>query len=222
MNNDFLAVIAPFWDIIVGILIILVVAVAAILIFLRMPQTDRISKIQIWLLYAVTKAEEELGSGTGEAKLLIVYNAFLTKFPIVSKFVPFSLFKILVDRALEEMEKMLSKNPAIKEKILNGEICSKTVKEVIDAAKALPEKSPEPTMEVSEPKEVSPQPAPTTIIRVKNPTISRLGPSTVWQRVNTYSPDSEKTYEATEIVGDWLKIGESEWIYREDIEIISK
>ena len=42
-----------------------------------------------WLLYAVAAAEKALGSGTGELKLRQVYDAFLIKFPIISKLMSF-------------------------------------------------------------------------------------------------------------------------------------
>ena len=45
-----------------------------------------------WLLFAVAAAEKALGSQTGELKLRMVYDQFLTKFPVVSKFMSFKAF----------------------------------------------------------------------------------------------------------------------------------
>lgn len=69
-------------------------------------------KAKEWLLYAVTLAEKELGSGTGRIKLRQVYDAFLEKFPVFSRFVPFETFSSWVDEALELMKQMLRTNEA--------------------------------------------------------------------------------------------------------------
>ncbi|MFR6482019.1 MAG: hypothetical protein ACLUPD_10785 [Anaerotignum faecicola] len=42
-------------------------------------------KVKEWLLLAVTEAEKELGSGTGQLKLRYVYDLFLRRFPAVAK-----------------------------------------------------------------------------------------------------------------------------------------
>lgn len=68
-----------------------------------------------WLLFAVTQAETELGNGTGRLKLLYVYNLYVTKFPIIGKFMPFTLFEKMVDWVLLEMRKMLEENKEIAE-----------------------------------------------------------------------------------------------------------
>ena len=65
-----------------------------------------------WLLWAVLKAETELGDGTGQLKLLMVYNMFIERFPVISKFMPFKVFSILVDKALDKMKDILQ-NEAI-------------------------------------------------------------------------------------------------------------
>lgn len=71
---------------------------------------NEIANIKEWLLYAVTEAEKALGSNTGRLKLRQVYDDFLKTFPIMSKFIPFSVFSRLVDLALIEMRKLLSTN----------------------------------------------------------------------------------------------------------------
>lgn len=72
------------------------------------------SKVREWLLYAVTLAEKDYGSGTGQIKLRAVYDMFLTKYPKLSIFVSFETFSGWVDIALEKMRKMLAENPAAK------------------------------------------------------------------------------------------------------------
>ena len=41
----------------------------AIYSFVKMPSDKQLNKVREWLLYAVTKAEKELGAGTGKLKL---------------------------------------------------------------------------------------------------------------------------------------------------------
>lgn len=79
-----------------------------------LPTKKQTEKIKKWLLYAVTKAEAELGSGTGELKLRHVYDLFLTRFPMLSKFLSFELFSKWVDEALESMKEMLNRNVDVK------------------------------------------------------------------------------------------------------------
>ena len=66
-----------------------------------------------WLLYAVAAAEKALGSGTGELKLRQVYDAFLAKFPVISKFMSFNTFKALVDDALNTLEELIQGNEKV-------------------------------------------------------------------------------------------------------------
>ena len=74
-------------------------------------------KAKEWLKYAVCVAEEELGSGTGQLKLHMVYDMFVEKFPALASVLPFSIFSKWVDLALEWMREQLEKNEMIKLKI---------------------------------------------------------------------------------------------------------
>lgn len=74
-----------------------------------------------WLLWACTEAETALGNGTGQLKLLFVYDLYLGKFPVVAKLIPFALFSKFVDWVLPAMRKMLE-NEQIKEKVESGSI----------------------------------------------------------------------------------------------------
>jgi hypothetical protein len=69
--------------------------------------------LKSWLVFAVAAAEKALGSGTGELKLRQVYDQFLDKFPVLSKFMSFEMFSGLVDKALESLEDMLNTNEAV-------------------------------------------------------------------------------------------------------------
>lgn len=65
------------------------------------------SVIRSWLLLAVTEAEKQLGSGTGQQKLKRVYLWFTERFPVASFFVAFETYSKWVDTALEVMEQIL-------------------------------------------------------------------------------------------------------------------
>ena len=87
----------------------LVLVVGAIILFIIKERKN----IKHWLLFAVSAAEKALGSGTGELKLHQVYDAFLTKFPVVGKFVSFNTFKKLVDEALNTLEELIQNNEKV-------------------------------------------------------------------------------------------------------------
>lgn len=71
-------------------------------------------KAKEWLKYAVCVAEEELGSGTGQLKLHMVYDMFVDKFPALASVLPFNIFSKWVDLALEWMREQLEKNENIR------------------------------------------------------------------------------------------------------------
>lgn len=71
-------------------------------------------KAKEWLKYAVCYAEEQLGSGTGQLKLHMVYDMFVDKFPTLASLVPFNIFSGWVDLALEWMREQLEKNENIR------------------------------------------------------------------------------------------------------------
>lgn len=57
----------------------------AIYSFVKMPSDKQLNKVREWLLYAVTKAEKELGAGTGKLKLRYVYDMFVARFEWLAK-----------------------------------------------------------------------------------------------------------------------------------------
>lgn len=65
----------------------------------------------MWL-WAVTEAEQKLGSGTGKLKLSMVYGMFLGKFPWIAPILPFEKFSDLVTEALVTMRNILASNKA--------------------------------------------------------------------------------------------------------------
>lgn len=91
-----------------------VVIVVLVLLFGIYYTITNKEKVKEWLKYAVTIAEAELGSGTGQLKLRQVYDMFIERFPVFSKLVPFSVFSNWVDLALEFLKEQLDKNENIK------------------------------------------------------------------------------------------------------------
>lgn len=100
------------------ILLLAVIAVAVIIYlvmkFFKLPRAEQIAKLKEWLLFAVTEAEKELGSGTGQLKLRYVYDKFVTKFPYLVQFIPFETFSKLVDEVLIKFREMFNTNKNIK------------------------------------------------------------------------------------------------------------
>ena len=103
------------WYIAVALMAVIGVGCIALLRFYKMPTQAQMEAIREWLLGAVTLAERELGSGTGQLKLRYVYDLFVTRFPWAAKMITFSMFSDLVDDALLEMRDMLAKNEAVQE-----------------------------------------------------------------------------------------------------------
>lgn len=95
--------------------VILIITVAYIAV-------NQKSKVMEWLKYAVIEAEKYLGGGTGQLKLRQVYDWFISQFPILSAFVPFSVFSAWVDVALETMEDWLNKNQQVKTYVTGEEV----------------------------------------------------------------------------------------------------
>lgn len=109
------------WYIIIAAIAVLAVAVYFIMKFFKLPRESQLAKIKEWLLFAVTEAEREFGSGTGQLKLRYVYDMFVTKFPYLVKFVSFELFSSLVDKALAEFKKLFNTNNAVKGYVMNSD-----------------------------------------------------------------------------------------------------
>ena len=88
--------------------------------FLRKPTSEQIKNVKNWLVLMCVKAEKELGSGTGQLKLRLVYDWFINKFPAIANIVSFEIFSGWVDDALEEARHIMEENPTVKAYV-NGE-----------------------------------------------------------------------------------------------------
>ena len=90
------------------LVLLAVIIVIAIIVAIKQP-----AKIKEWLIWAVTQAEKDLGSGTGQMKLRKVYDMFTSKYKFISMFVTFDIFSKWVDSALDIMREMINTNPNI-------------------------------------------------------------------------------------------------------------
>ena len=122
------------WYFIVLSVAVLVVSGIAIYTFINYPAGEKLKKIKEWLLFAVTKAEEEFGTSTGQLKLRYVYDLFVAKFPATAKIISFEKFSVLVDEALDKFKELLIANVSLQEKIygekLNDEEIEKIKKQI--------------------------------------------------------------------------------------------
>lgn len=100
-----------------AILIIAAICVAGYFLytFIKMPKSSQLKQLKEWLLYAVAKAEKELGGGTGKLKLRYVYDMFIEKFKFLALMITFEQFSVMVDMALDKMRFMLSSNEKLKD-----------------------------------------------------------------------------------------------------------
>lgn len=109
-----------YWYLVIAIIAIISMASITIYNWFKLPDNEQIEQVKQWLLYAVAKAEKELGSGTGQIKLRYVYNMFIAKFPAIALFLTFEEFSNLVDEALQELQELIDKNSSI-EALIKGE-----------------------------------------------------------------------------------------------------
>lgn len=117
------------WFIIIALAALLGCGIFAAVRFFKLPTEEQLHTVREWLLYAVTEAERELGSGTGQLKLRNVYDMFVLRFPKLVRLIPFDMFAELVDEALVEMREMLAKNKNVKKIVcpdpVQGTTCGK-------------------------------------------------------------------------------------------------
>lgn len=102
------------WYVLVGLIVLVVVVIVMAVKFFNMPTDKQLGALREWLKYAVSMAESELGSGTGQLKLRMVYDMAIEKFSWVAKIYDFEDFSRDVDDALIWLENQLTKNSNIK------------------------------------------------------------------------------------------------------------
>ncbi len=97
------------WAITVSVVVTVAVAALAIYQFFLLPTDKQKEKVKEWLVWACIEAEKALQSGTGQAKLRRVYNAFIAvrAFSWLAKIISFDTFSAYVSEALAEAKKMI-------------------------------------------------------------------------------------------------------------------
>lgn len=109
------------WYLLIALIAVISGVVFVVITFLGLPTGKQLEKVKEWLLWAVSVAESELGGGTGQLKLSMVYDMFIEKFPWLAKLLTFNKFRVLVDEALIKMRNLLETNNAINKVILGEE-----------------------------------------------------------------------------------------------------
>lgn len=107
------------WFMVVALAAVLCVSIYVVIRFLKMPTKEQIDKVKEWLVFACMEAEKELGGKTGQLKLRMVYDMFLSKFSWLAKVISFDDFSKMVDESLEKFKEMLKSNKAVKT-LVNG------------------------------------------------------------------------------------------------------
>lgn len=109
------------WFVLVALICVIAALACLIYKFIKLPTKKQIEKVKEWLKYAVTMAEKEYGSGTGQLKLRYVYNLFAQQFPWLEPGISFEMFSGWVDDALVWMREQLSSNTNIQGVVEGGE-----------------------------------------------------------------------------------------------------
>ena len=99
-------------QIIMALVIVAIALIRGIIWFIKLPKEKKIANIKEWLKFAVIEAEKELGSGTGQLKLRMVYDMAVKQFPFIVQLISFDTFSKWVDEALDWMRNQLAENKA--------------------------------------------------------------------------------------------------------------
>jgi hypothetical protein len=94
-------------DIVIGVILAVVLIAGGIYV----------NGFKNWLVWAVSEAESIFGSKTGKLKLRYAYELAVERFPMIAKFIPFTLFSKMVDGALAIMRDMIENNKNIADAI---------------------------------------------------------------------------------------------------------
>ena len=105
------------WYLLVGAFALINFGIWLIYGFLKLPTDKQTEKIKQWLIWACIEAEKALQSGTGQAKLRRVYNAFIAvrAFSWLAKIISFDTFSAYVSEALVEAKRMIINSRSLAE-----------------------------------------------------------------------------------------------------------
>lgn len=119
------------WAIAVSVVVTVAVAALAIYQFFLLPTDKQKEKVKEWLVWACIEAEKALQTGTGQAKLRKVYDAFIAvrAFSWIAKIISFETFSAYVAEALVEAKKMIINSRSLAEYVY-GEFAEDEVKKL--------------------------------------------------------------------------------------------
>lgn len=119
------------WMCIFGIAVAVILAVLFVYRFFGMPTEKQKEKIKEWLVWACIEAEKALQSGTGQAKLRKVYDAFISlqAFSWIARIISFETFSEYVNVALVEAKRMIINSRSLAEYVY-GEFAEDEVKKL--------------------------------------------------------------------------------------------
>lgn len=109
------------WYLIVAAGAVIGAVIYGVIKFLGLSRDQQIANFQEWLKWAVAEAEKQLGSGTGQLKLRLVYDMAIEKFSWIAKLITFEEFSMWVDEALIWLNKQLESNKAVQNMVEGGE-----------------------------------------------------------------------------------------------------
>lgn len=97
------------WMIVFGVVVAVIFAVSAAYRFFGLPTEKQKEKVKEWLVWACIEAEKALQTGTGQAKLRKVWEAFISipAFSWIARVISFDTFSGWVDTALAEAKRMI-------------------------------------------------------------------------------------------------------------------
>lgn len=105
---------------VIGIVLIIIGAVIVLYQGLTSSNDKVRASILNFLLLVVIEAEQKFKSKTGKIKFAYVYDKYLVRYPIVSKFIPKSVVELLIEQCIIEMRLLIEENTKIKE-LIEGE-----------------------------------------------------------------------------------------------------
>lgn len=105
--EQFLEYFVEHWAVLVGLTAVAYILFNSFQKFVGLPKVMKSEVIQTWILYAITEAEKEFGSGTGDIKLGKVYGDFAKTFPSLARVISFEVFKSVVDDSLVALRAQL-------------------------------------------------------------------------------------------------------------------
>ena len=116
--------------------IVIAVAVVIIIALLVLVYQNRKDVLQKAALEAVARAQQAWGSNAGKLKFAEVYAYLKTKYPVVTFFISQTQMANLIERALEELKKLIETKAKKNEELgIKNDALTKSILEQIETNK---------------------------------------------------------------------------------------